>query len=144
MTKKAARVKTPDNILMALQEAQARSGPLTPEVMAGLAASLGVPSNDVYGVVSFYSFLSIRPLGRNVIRVCQSLPCHLKEGQAVIDAIRKALGVGPGRTTEDSRFTFELVNCIGLCDGAPAMLINHDVHTDLTPGKIAGILQKYK
>ncbi|MFH1646531.1 MAG: NAD(P)H-dependent oxidoreductase subunit E [Chloroflexota bacterium] len=144
MTNKAAREKAPDNILMALQEAQARSGPLTQEVMAELATSLGVPANDVYGVASFYSFLSVKPLGRNVIRVCQSLPCHLKEGQAVIDAIRKASGVRPGRTTGDGHFTFELVNCIGLCDGAPAMLINHDVHTDLTPGKIAGILQKYK
>jgi NADH-quinone oxidoreductase subunit E len=144
MSKKTARQKTSDNILLTLEGAQAESGYLTPDFMAGLAESLGIPVNDVYGVASFYSFLSTRPPGRNIIRVCQSLPCHLKEGQAVIDAIEKETGIKPGNSTADGRFSFELTNCIGQCDGAPAMLVNQDAHTNLTPAKIAGILDKYK
>lgn len=135
--------QTDANILVALENAQAENGHITPEFMTRLAGSLDVPVSDVYGVASFYSFLSTRPLGRNVIRVCKSLPCHIKDGQEIIDTISKQLGIKPGKTTEDKRFSFELTNCIGLCDGAPAMLINHDIHTQLTPDKIPDILSKY-
>jgi NADH-quinone oxidoreductase subunit E len=141
---RAALDKRPKNILMALQREQSASGYISRDFMAGLAEKLGVPLNQVYGVASFYSFVGLRPLGRNVIRVCKSLPCHLKEGQAVIDAIEKRLGVKPGGTTADGRFTFELTNCIGLCDRAPAMLVNGDPHVDLTPDRISAILEKYE
>ena len=134
----------PDNILLALEDAQTKFGYISPELMAEVASSLDIPVNDVYGVASFYSFLATRPSGRNVIRVCKSLPCHLKDGQAIIEAVEKEIGIKPGDTTEDGRFSFELTNCIGLCDGAPAMLINNDAHVDLTPDKIAGILARYK
>jgi NADH-quinone oxidoreductase subunit E len=136
--------KKPDNLLRSLQEAQARDGRVTPQFMADLAESLGVPVNDVYAVATFYSFLSTRPRGRHVIRVCQNLPCHVKDGQAVIDAIAGATGIRPGRTTADGRFSFELTNCVGLCDKAPAMLINHDPYFDLTPDKVPPILDKYR
>ena len=132
------------NLLVVLKEAQARFGYLPPEFMVELADSLGVPVNDVYGVASFYSFLSIKPLGRNVIRICRSLPCQMKNYQAVIEAVAREIGIRPGETTPDGRFSFELTNCIGLCDRAPAMLINSDAHVDLTPKKISQILQNYK
>jgi len=134
----------PDNILLALEEAQKRFGYISPEFMVELAGSLNIPVSDVYGVASFYSFLATRSPGRHVIRICKSLPCYLKEGQAIIETVEKEIGIKPGNTTEDGRFSFELTNCIGLCDGAPAMLINHDAHINLTPKKIAGILAKYK
>ncbi len=140
----ASRNKAPENLLVALQEAQARFGYLPPELLPELAESLGVPLNDVYGVASFYSFLSTRPLGRNVIRICKSLPCYLQSCQIIIEAVEKEIGIRPGETTPDGRFSFELTNCIGLCDKAPAMLINNDAHVDLTPKKISRILQKYK
>jgi NADH-quinone oxidoreductase subunit E len=58
--------------------------------------------------------------------------------------VRRAIGIEPGQTTPDGRFSFELTNCIGACDRAPAMMINDDVHVDLTPTKIARILEGYK
>jgi NADH-quinone oxidoreductase E subunit len=140
----ASRNKAPKNLLIALKEAQIKHGYLPQELMDELADSLDVPVNDVYGVASFYSFLSTKPLGRNVIRICRSLPCYLQNGQTVIDSIEKEIGIRPGETTPDGRFSFEVTNCIGLCDRAPAMLINEDAHVDLTPEKIARILQKYK
>ena len=144
MNKRIINKNVPDNILLALEKAQIGSGYITPEFMTELADTLDIPVNDVYGVASFYSFLVTRPPGRNIIRICKSLPCHLKEGQAIIETIEKEIGIKPGNTTVDGRFSFELTNCIGLCDGASAMLINHDVHIKLTPKKIAGILAKYK
>ena len=127
-----------------LKEAQAKFGHVPDEVMAELARSLGIPINDVYGVASFYSFLSTQPLGRNIIRICRSLPCYLKCGQAIMESVAQKIGIIPGETTADGKFSFQLTNCIGLCDRAPAMMINYDPHVDLTPKKIAQILGTYK
>jgi NADH-quinone oxidoreductase E subunit len=133
-----------EDLLVLLEREQSRSGYLSRELMAELAASLGLSISEVYGVASFYSFLSVKPRGRNVIRICKSLPCYLKNAQTIIDSVQKKLGIRPGETTSDGRFSFELTNCIGACDRAPAMMINNDVHVDLTPRKIAKILQGYK
>lgn len=127
-----------------LKEAQGKSGYVSEGVMLELSQSLRIPLNEVYGVASFYSFLSTEPLGRNVIRICQSLPCYLERGQTIIESVEKEIGIKPGETTPDGRFSFHLVNCIGLCDGAPAMMVNDDTHVDLAPEKIAQILQSYK
>ena len=126
-----------------LQEAQSKTGFLSREAMAKIAETLSVSKSDVYGVATFYSFLSTKPQGRNIIRICQSLPCHVKDGQTVIDSIATELGIKPGETTADGKFTFTITNCIGECDRAPAMLINDDVHGNLTPAKIAQILKTY-
>jgi NADH-quinone oxidoreductase E subunit len=131
-------------ILPLLQEAQRKTGYITEADMIKIANSLGISRSDVYGVATFYSFLSVKPLGRNIVRICRSLPCHLKDGDSIMEALEKALGVKPGETTADGKFTFTLTNCIGECDQAPAMLINDDVHGNLTPAKIAGILRNYK
>ena len=140
----ASRNEAPQNLLIALKEAQSRYGYLPHDLMREIAESLDVPINDVYGVASFYSFLVTRPAGRNVIRICKSLPCYLKDSQIIIETVAREIGIGPGETTPDGRFSFELTNCIGLCDRPPAMLINNDAHVDLTPKKIKQILQKYK
>jgi len=133
-----------ENLIMLLKEAQNKFGHVPEEVITELAESLDIPINDVYGVASFYSFLSTRPLGRNVIRICQSLPCYLKHCHTIIESVEKEIGIKPGETTPDGRFSFELTNCIGLCDQAPAMMINNDVHVDLTPSQISQILKTYK
>ena len=132
-----------EELLELLKEEQGRAGYLSREFMVRAAGALGVSLSEVYGVASFYSFLSTKPLGRNVIRVCQSLPCFLKNSEVIMDTIRQELKIKPGETTPDGRFSFELTNCIGACDKAPAMMINQDVHGDLTPDKIAGILKQY-
>ena len=131
-------------MLVLLEKAQDKHGYLSRELLAELAESLGLSVSDVYGVASFYSFLLTKPLGRNVIRVCKSLPCYLKNSQIVTDYIEKEIGIRPGGTTADGRFSFELTNCIGACDRAPAMMINQDVYGDLTPEKISQILAKYE
>jgi NADH-quinone oxidoreductase E subunit len=133
-----------EELVVVLKEAQSQYGYVPEEVMAKLAEALDIPIHEVYGVASFYSFLSIKPLGRNVIRICKSLPCYLKHCQTIIETVEKELGIRPGKTTPDGRFSFQLTNCIGLCDRAPAMMINNDAHMDLTPKKIARILKNYK
>ena len=131
------------DLLVLLERAQSRSGYLSQETITELAAALGLSISEVYGVASFYSFLSIKPQGRNIIRICKSIPCFLKDSQTIIEGVRKAIGIKPGETTPDGKFSFELTNCIGACDRAPAMMINNDVHVDLTTAKISKILEAY-
>jgi len=133
--------KGQEDLLELLKEAQNRSGYLSEKTIVKIAKSLDIPISDVYGVATFYSFLSTKPQGRNVIRVCKSLPCFLKNSQTIIKSVEEELGIKPGETTPDGKFSFQLTNCIGACDKAPAMLINNDVHVDLTPGKISRILK---
>ncbi len=131
------------DLLGTLKRAQYEHGYLPKKVITEISQSLNLPTSDVFGVATFYSFLSTRPQGRNIIRVCRSVPCYLKRSQVLIESVADEIGIRPGETTSDGRFSFELVNCIGACDTAPAMLINHDVHGDLRPGKISRILKAY-
>ncbi len=131
------------NLLPMLKKAQARSHYVSRKFMADTADSLNLSVSDVYGISTFYSFLSTRPLGMNVIRACKSLPCCLKGSEMILKSIEDSIGIKPGETTRDRKFSFELTNCIGACDRAPAMLVNDEVHGNLTPKKISKILQQY-
>ena len=133
-----------EDLVVLLEETQSKFGYLTGELLIEIAKSLDLSVSDVYGVATFYSFLSIKPQGRNVIRICKSLPCVLKNSQTIIESVAGEIGIKPGETTPDGKFSFQLTNCIGACDEAPAMMINNDVYTDLTPNKISQILRSYK
>lgn len=133
--------KRQGELLVLLEEVQRKFGYVPQDFMAGLSQSLDIPLSDIYGVATFYSFLATKPQGRNVIRICRSLPCWLRNAAMIINTVGQELGIKPGETTPDGKFSFELTNCIGACDIAPAMLINSEVHGELTPGKISQILK---
>lgn len=130
-------------LLGRLQQIQREFGWVSKANMTETAEELELTIGDVYGVTTFYSFLSVRPLGKNVIRICKSVPCYVKNSHMIVEAIREQLGISPGETTPDGRFSFEFTNCIGACDQAPAMLINDQVHGELTPTRIVEILRSY-
>ncbi|HSW39089.1 MAG TPA: NAD(P)H-dependent oxidoreductase subunit E [Acidobacteriota bacterium] len=132
------------NLLPRLKKAQESFHCVSRGIMADTAQSMGLSVSDVYGVSTFYSFLSTRPTGENVIRVCGSLPCYVKNSRAILRSIEELLGIRPGETTPDGLFSLETANCIGACDRSPAMLVNSDLHGNLTPAKIAGIIKSYR
>ncbi len=132
-----------DQLLNRIKEAQNRNGFVPEKVIFEIAADAGVSPSEVYGVATFYSFLSTKPQGRHVVRICKSVPCLLQDGETVAGAIEKELGIAPGETSVDGRFTFELTNCIGACDQAPAMLVDDTVYGELTPERVKTILQSY-
>ncbi len=132
------------DLLNLLNTARNETGFVSPDAMGQIAENLDIPINEVYGVATFYAFLPVKPTGRNLIRICNNLPCYLKNAAMVIEAIAETLGISPGETTADGRFSFELTNCIGACDMAPAMLVNDDVHGDLNPEKIQEVLRSYQ
>jgi NADH:ubiquinone oxidoreductase subunit E len=131
------------DLLPVLKQTQKEKTGLSTTALEDLAGSLDIPKNEIFGVASFYSFLSLKPQGKYVIRVCKSLPCLMQKSQMIIDCIQKELSITPGEITKEGLFSFELTNCIGACDQAPAMLINDEVHGNLTPEKISKILKEY-
>jgi len=116
---------------------------LSRETLVGVAGQEGLPLNTVYGVASFYTYLPISAVGKNIIKVCNCLPCEIKQSSTLVERIKREIGIGPGQTTPDGKFTLELVGCIGACDQAPAMMINDKLYGDLTADSIAGILKSY-
>ncbi len=132
------------NILIKLKAAQAAAGYVSEQAMSDIAASYQTSVAEVYGVATFYSFLCVKPTGRNVIRICRSLPCHLKDGESVRKRLCGILGVEPGETTADGRFSLEETNCIGACDLAPAMLVNGELVGNLTVDNIGATLEAYR
>ena len=109
------------------------------EVAAFLSRETNISLAEVYGVATFYHMLSERPLGKNVIRVCDCLTCHVKGGPAILEALKEELGVEIGGTTKDGKVTLLDSPCMGLCDIAPAIMVNDQAYGDLTPNRVKDI-----
>jgi len=105
---------------------------------------LGIPASDIEGVATFYSQIFRVPVGRHIIRVCDSMTCYIGGHESVLDSIKNEIGIEPGQTTDDNRFTLIPVCCLGNCDKAPALMIDDDTFGDVQPGGIAQLLESYK
>lgn len=127
-----------------LQEAQEVYGYLPAHVLKHISKSTRIPLAKIYGVVTFYSQFRLAPVGRNVINVCLGTACHVRGGAKILETIEKDLKIKDGATTEDGRYTLEIVACIGACGLAPVIAINSEVHGRLSPESLAGILAKYE
>lgn len=129
-----------DALIPVLQRVQAGIGTLGREALEAVAEAFGLSAADVWGTASFYSFFETRPCGKYVIRLCKTISCDMKGKEDLVSAIENKLGVRVGHTTPDGRFTLLETNCLGWCHQGPAMLVNDDVHTNLTADKALGIL----
>jgi NADH-quinone oxidoreductase subunit E len=127
-----------------LQEIQNAYGYLPPPVLTELSTRTSIPASRIYGVATFYEQFYLEPRGRHTIRCCRGTACHVRSGSGIIEAIQNVLNVAPGETTENMRFTFETVACLGTCFLAPVIMVNKDYYGNLTPNKIQGILEKYE
>ncbi|MEW5865493.1 MAG: NADH-quinone oxidoreductase subunit NuoE [Bacillota bacterium] len=127
-----------------LQKMQDVYGYLPRPALERAAKLLRVPLARVYGVATFYAQFRLKPRGRNIIRVCQGTACHVRGSRDILKEVTSVLGVGPGESTDDLRFSLEPVACLGACGLAPTMMINDDTYGRLTPRKVRGILDKYK
>jgi [NiFe] hydrogenase diaphorase moiety large subunit len=135
---------TRDALLPILQEMQIKHGHISDFSQQEIARMLDVHPVEVYGVTTFYSFLSSVPKGRFIVRLCRTISCDLAGKENIAKAIETELGIKFGDTTLDKKFSLEYINCMGMCDQGPAMLINDRVFTKLTPHKAVDILKKCK
>ncbi len=123
-----------------LQELKRRYHELDSEAMQVVADVLDIHPVEVYSVASFYAFLHGAPEGRFVVRLCRTLSCDFAGKDAVAAALREELGIDFGQTTEDRLFTLEWASCIGMCDQGPALLVNDEVYTRVTPDTVREIV----
>lgn len=129
------------SLMPILQELQKKYARISEYAMQFSADMLGIHPVEVYGVVSFYSFLSGRPHGRFVIRLCRTISCDLAGKDKVARQLENDLGIKFGESTDDGKFSLEWANCIGMCDQGPAMLVNDQVFVRVTPEKVHDILE---
>ena len=131
-------------LMSALQEAQEIYGYLPLPVQKRVAMTLNISVAEVYGVVSFYSFFSLKPKGEYVFNVCLGTACYVKGAQKILERIEDNLGIKAGDVTTDRKFSISACRCVGACGLAPVILVNDDVYGRLTPEEIPGIIAKYK
>ena len=136
--------KTEAAMLPVLYLAQQEFGFIGSEAIDYVAKLMGQAPARVYGVVSFYTMFNMKPIGRHHIQVCRTLPCALRGAERVTTQIKKALGIEPGQTTPDGRFTLSEVECLASCGTAPMMQVNDDYYENLTEDKISEILDSLK
>lgn len=124
-----------------LQAVQEEYRYLPEEVMTYVATSLHVPPAEVYGVATFYAHFALAPKGKYVIRLCDGTACHVKRSQPILEALRAKLRVSDQKpTTGDLLFTVETVSCLGACGLAPVLLVNDQVHGQVTPEAACAIV----
>ena len=138
------RGKSKEALLPCLETVQEMCGYIPQEAITYLRENLDVPSIDIYGVITFYGMLTTKEQGEYVIRICDSLPCHLNKSDGVLGVIENELGIKAGETSAEKKFTLEVVPCLGLCDKAPAMMINDEIYENLTDGSIKEIIAELK
>jgi NADH:ubiquinone oxidoreductase subunit E len=132
------------NLIQILHMAQTIFGYLPDEVQTFVASEMDMSVSKVSGVVSFYSLFSTEPKGKHIIQVCLGTACYVRGGKKVLDKINKTLLIDVGQTTEDRRFTLEVMRCIGACGLAPAMSIDGEIHKRVNPNKLQEILKQYE
>jgi len=133
--------RDPRKLIPILQAAQEEYRYLPEEVLNYIATSLNLSPARVFGVATFYSHFALQPKGKYVIRVCDGTACHVKKSSGILTALQEKLAfAGDTQTTPDMLFTLETVSCLGACGIAPVVVINEDVHGEMTPEKAVNLI----
>jgi NADH:ubiquinone oxidoreductase subunit E len=135
--------RTRESLLPILQGVITEERFISDAAMAEVARELDMSAALVYGTATFYSFLDTKPRGKYVIRVCKTITCDMKGKRQILQTLEDVLKVKAGETTKDKKFTLLEANCLGWCHKGPAMLINEEAYTELTPEKVSEIIGEY-
>ena len=129
-------------ILPALYLAQREFGYVSDEAIVYIADLVGVPPAFIEGVATFYTMYNRKPVGKYHVQICRNISCSLLGAEHLIEHVSKRLGIKPGETTPDGKFTLSKAECLGSCGTAPVMQVNDDYHEDLTQEKIDALLDR--
>jgi len=131
------------DLIPLLQQIQEAYGYLPAEILEQVSERTGIPTSRMYGVITFYAQFSLAPRGRHTVRCCRGTACYVRGAKTVREAVSGALGVEEGETSEDLRFSFETVACLGTCFLAPVMMVNEQYYGMLTPERAVSALSAY-
>lgn len=129
-------------LIQSLHKAQSLYGYLPESVQLFVANKLGLHLTDVYGVISFYSYFTDKPVGKFQINVCTGTACFVKGAEGILKEFSRILGIKNGETTEDKRFSLGSLRCVGACSLAPVVMVNDHVYGNFTPQMVPEILEK--
>ena len=132
----------PEYLIFLLQDIQEAFKYISPEAIQLVCDHTGVPLSQAYSVATFYHSFSLEPRGEHELRVCLGTACHLKGSQRIVDDLERRLGVKPGETTEDLRYSVETVHCLGACALAPIMVVDEEYEPGVTSQKLGKILKQ--
>ncbi|HET6515922.1 MAG TPA: NAD(P)H-dependent oxidoreductase subunit E [Thermodesulfovibrionales bacterium] len=135
--------RKPGSLIPVLQEAQELIGYLPPSIQRHIAKGLKLPVSEVHGVVSFYSFFTMKPKGKHNIRVCLGTACYVKGAEEIVKKLSDGLAVSVGGVTADKKFSLETVRCLGACGLAPVVVIDKDTHGSVNAVKVHNLLKDY-
>jgi len=131
-------------LITVLQEIQEAYGYLPRPALSEVSSAMGVPLSKIFGVVTFYAQFHLKPRGKHVIRVCLGTACHVRGGERMLEKVGEILGIGPGETTDDQKFTLERVACLGACGLAPALMIGDQTYGRLTGKRVEELIKQYR
>ena len=130
-------------LISVLHKVQAQYGYLSDSHLDAVAQFLQVPAAKVAGVASFYHFFRLKPRGKYMINVCLGTACYVKGADRIAQKVMEELGIQWGETSKDGVFTLEASRCLGTCGLAPVVMINNEVHGEVTADQVPMILEKY-
>jgi len=133
----------PTALITVLHRIQEELGFVPIEMQVRVAKVLGVPLSEVSGVISFYAFFSLKPKGKYHIAVCKGTACFVRGAPKLLDGLTKELGISPGDTTVDGKFSLEVVYCLGCCGLSPVMNVNGSVHGRAKKERVPDVLALY-
>ncbi len=135
--------RRPSRLIPILQAIQHEYNYLPEEVLTYVATSLGVPPARVFGVATFYAHFALEPKGKHIVRLCDGTACHVKQSIPILEALHQKLGTSEKRkTTPDMLFTVETVACLGACGLAPVVVIDEQVHGQMTPERAVELVDE--
>ncbi len=127
-------------LISILQDIQAKYGYLPAEALKEVASVTRVSLVDIYGAATFYRAFSLKPRGEHLITICQGTACHVRGAPLIRAELEKKLGVQPGETTDDKKFTLEAVNCVGACALAPIVVVDGAFYGHMTAKKVNALI----
>lgn len=135
---------TPGGIIEAFHAVQKEFSYLPENAIAEAAKVFNMPTAEAYGVATFYSMFSVNMRGKNIIRICESAPCHVAGATDVVAALERELGIQMGESTVDGLFALEFTECVGQCQSTPVITVNGKPYCDVSAVKIPAILDEYR
>jgi NADH-quinone oxidoreductase subunit E len=131
-------------VIQALLEIQRENRWLPRDVLVKVSEKLGVPLNRIQHIVTFYKAFSLVPKGRHEIHICMGTACHVRGATRVLDTVQDIIGIKPGETSSDLKYSLKTVNCVGCCSLGPVMVIDGEYHGKMAPAQSEEVLKNYE
>jgi NADH-quinone oxidoreductase subunit E len=132
------------SLIAILQDIQEEFNYLPKDALMAAGKALEIPASRIYEVATFYNAFSLKPRGEHVVRLCMGTACHVRGAASILDKLERTLGIKPGETSSDQKFTLETVNCVGACALGPVMVIDGEYHGQVNMAKVDKVIGPLK